>query len=508
MTMSASRLRFSGLLAIPLLAMAFGVAAQAADNAPPAAPAAPPSVKDALTLLRSAAPRTPEEREALRFDDAFRAAWQAVADAGEKALPEVRASLAGLKPVGGEDDFFRVLVGGLLWRVGGVGAAGEAAKVWSEKGLDLGVAPVIVHTIAYQAARTRDPKVLPLLLASFRETGGNVELPRENLTLAWPETVEYAWAAFGPQGRDELLKLLDTGKDDGQLASAAWLLARDGCVRALPALRRLAANAGPDWDHSRQTAISGLGMLGHPDDYAFLAQGFAAAIKGAEITPDADVFLDALVEYGDMRAAKPLLDYLGMLKSQVKYDDPGEGAADRLRLREMLIDLVDPAGLQRLRAETADLTGPERAAADALLANFFAAIGVPANEFDKLDLASQAQKLVEHRQAGEADFVLDAEAAKPTREVFTVAVDAMRRDGRLPFDRVMVNETDALTPAHLLAVGTAADIDLLLDARTVLARKLSGEALADMDQISAMVLRLARSEYRKEIGVCGQVTKK
>ena len=478
-----------------------GDAAGAADAA--AAPAA------ALARLKNAGPPAGEGHAVPSVDAAFRTDWQTVADAGPEGLALVRAELAKLpKNADDEDSYFRILAGALLWRLAGIDAADEIGRLWSDPELDLDLAPSIVHAAAYQAARARDPRVLPVLFASFRATEAFVTLPRGDLSLQWPETCEFVWASFGPGGRAALLKLLIDSKDENQRATAAWLLARDAYLPALPALRGLArGRAGFD----RDMAVHALGVFGHPDDFEFLAAGLYAAARRGALDADAEVFLDAAVEYGDLRFAPSLANLLAALSAApapgTEIDgDALEAETARDHVRSAILDLLTVEGLAAFRGHASNLKGPERANVDALVAGVFAGLGLPAHEYDALPPDEKADAVALHHDIAQADYQPVPADAHGPRELWHHTLARLRDGPRSPFGAADGEEFDGLPPRRLIAIATPADLDDLLEARAAVARRPTREALEILDVVNAIAIRIARLSYRQQAGVSPRVT--
>lgn len=449
-------------------------------------------VSEAIALFRALKPVSDADRAALRVDPKERAAWQSLLDSGADGLAAVRKEITQLEPAGGKDDVFRIISGSLLWHLGGVDAVPEIVSLWNDPKLNLSLTPVIVHITAYQAARTRDEKVLPLLFASFREVGGVVQFPRGSISLTWPETSEFAWAAYGPKGREALTDLLNTSKDEKQIATATWLLARDAFAPALGAITRIAESGD---GIAKQTAIRALGIFGYPKSYDFLAKSLTA-LKGK--TDDTAVALvDALTEFGDLRAVPVLRDYLRSL------DDASRKSAIGQRIRLLMTNLVDPASIALLRDEAKKQTGVERANLDATIANLFASIGIPANEYDQMTAEDQDAALTKYRNRQQEAYLPTDDKTLPKLD-FTAIIDRIRTEGRLPFGEITASGKELL-PRDLIAIAKTTDIDSLLEARVSIAQQLTPEALSEMDIISAMAARITRATYRQDVGITMQV---
>lgn len=454
-----------------------------------------PEVAKAIAVLRAAAvPATPEAADALRHDPALRNAWNVVADSGADGLAAVKSALADAKA---SEGVFVVAGGALLWRLGGLDEAENIAALWRNYSYPAGFGSPVLHATAYAAARTRDPRALPLIFAVLRDTQGVVDVPRAGISLAWPETLDFIWAAYGPRGREPLARALAVSMDRDFQASAAWLLAKDGYFEALPAIRAVAYS--DDRGIGRETAIRALGILGHPDDFARLSCGLGDLgryILGPDEIALAEAYIDALAEYGDLRGAKAVKDFL---------DAAGDDAL-RQRARTLIVNLLTPDLLAQLRKESGSLSGEAKEDWDAALGRLFEAIGVTPAAYDAMDAAKQREALNGVRAQAEDAFIPRPDEKPLDRAWLKSRLDKLRA-GKLLF-AADPDARELPLPRRFLAIATPADIPELLEARAVVASHLTEEALADMDVLSAMAVRIARASYRQVPGLSEEVKAK
>lgn len=460
------------------------------ENAPKPPPPTPEELSAAVRTLRElAATSGAGERDPKRLE-AGREAWRLVVSGREGGAVAVKDATTDLEAVGGGDDLFRLIAGGLLWQTGGLEEIDALVELWSDPALDLSRRGRLVFSTVFQAARTGDESVLPLIALYLREPSARLRLRNLEHEYEWPDTVEFVWAAYGPQGRAPLLDILAaTVENDGDpdfAASAAWLLARDAYAPVLPLLRGLAGDERKENASARLAAIRGLGIFGHPDDYEPLTSLLDRARRENDL-PLAEAALDALGEFGRMDAAALFVD---MLKD--------EKSPARERAAALLVNLLTPVGFDALRGDCAkDHAVAQHAQGDDEndpIANVLAFLEKSSEEYDRLSDAEKSSALARWRAAVEADYVGDSSAPDGTpftRAQFDEAMDVLMQTGEFP-----VAGMEWVRPRHLLSVATPEDAELFLTARKAAARPLSPSALANMDVFSAMATRLTRAALK------------
>lgn len=452
-------------------------------------------VTKAITLLRKTpSPETHEAARDLWEDPGIRKAWNTIAESGAPGLAALQNALSDITA---SERVLIVAGGSLLWRLGGLAEAEEIGELWTKYDLPPGFGSSVLHATAYAAARTRDPRALPILFAVFRDTDALVDIPRARITLIWPETLDFVWGAYGPQGREALAKALADSRDRDFQASAAWLLAKDGYTEALPAIRRIACSE--ERGIARETAIRALGIFGHPDDFALLACGLKR-LEGYILGPNevslAEAYIDALAEYGDMRGSKVIKSFLDAAGNEML----------RGRARFLLVNLLTPDSLSYLREESESLQGDARQEWDATLERLFAAVGVTPEEYAAMDSEGQRAALDGFR-AGMEDAFTPRSDEKPLDRAWLKSRIVRLRAGKQLLT-AEPEEADKLLPRRYLATATPADIPEILEARATVAGSLTEDALADMDILSAMAIRIARASYRQVPGLTDEVRSK
>jgi HEAT repeat protein len=348
--------------------------------------------------------------------------------------------------------------------------------------VNLTLNPNYVYFTAWEAARTQDPRALPVLKATLRERGLSVFIPQHAMTVAWPLTQEFLWTAYGPAGLPVLAQVLAESKDESALATAAILLGQAQYAEALPALRKLARDGTGE---ARGQALRALGLLGHPDDFPVLM----AALKSS----DAAVALHAawaLIEYDDLRGAAALVPLVDS-----KDEDLRREAVMGLAM------LPTPEGVAALRRQAESAADEkERAYCARAVKGLVAASGVEADAWAAQSPEEQAKSLGVVLAASGAKYRLKPDDRLLSHEELLKACAEWQERGRLTGGNYVWVED-----RHVLAAATAADIPLLLSVKARVCRRMSDECLPEMQILDALVRRLGRARYRKDVGVCAKV---
>lgn len=492
----------------PAFAVAFAVAPAVAQDATPTTPQETTAPENAPTPEQLAAAATQLAQQPLpgttppdatQFD-----AWRLLRRAGRDAVPALKAEIAKLvervdqtpgpqrADAKARADYFRVMAASLLYQAAGLDEAATIATLWKDAGAARALAPRAVYGPAYWAAVSGDARAYPMLVALLADTQSDVQFKRGNgqAVLDWPDTHAILWAAAGEAAEPALLAVLgDEKADDATLASAVWVVSKQALPAALADLRRIAARDGAGL--AKCTAVEALGVFGHPSDFDVLRQGLQQAVAlpldHADRAALVAAYINALAEFGDLRAAADLTPLM-------KSGDLGL----REHARKLIVYLLTPDGLAEMRAAASELKGQERADADAGLAQLFAAIGVPANEYDALDADARTQAVTRFRDSFQADYEpVEGDPIFALGEL--LAAMAAQRTTALEGDFAEAR------PRHILAVATLADRSAMLGVRQAMASALVPEVLDDLDVLSAILTRLTRATYRQPTGFAEQV---
>jgi HEAT repeat protein len=445
-----------------------------------------PDLEKAIAAMRGIDPAKLSEEEQSAKAKALDEAWQALIGAGPAGAERLKAELRKMDAAQERDDFFRLGAASVLWQIGNLAEAEFIAQVWTS-GINLEANYKYVFFPAFGAARTQDPRALPMLTACLGDKTGSVFTQRHMLTISWPLTIEFLWGAFGPAGLPTLERIVREEKNPVRVESAVGFLARAQYLAALPRIRELAHEGPAD---VRRSAVQALGEFGHPQDYEFLVGGLTSADP-----LDAAAFAYAIYEYEDLRAVPHLVPLL---------DSPD----DALRNEAM-------AGLFHL------LTVESLAALEAH------AVAPPAATEGVKDTASVCREDVDE-VLQEAGLTWEAYAAKPAEEqALLLAGLRSREDEKFvprPDDRTLTHDDLAKAAAewkannritggtyewvedrHVLAAATAEDIPLLLEVKAKCLCRLSDECLYETRTLDRLIRRLGRSRYRRTVGVTERV---
>ena len=436
---------------------------------------------NAITTMRKIDPATltgdQQKTKGKELDDA----WKTIVRAGSKGAAALKDELHKLDQTKEKDDFFRLGAGTLLWRIGKAEQAEAIGAAWSGD-VNLSLNYNYVFYTAFEAAQTHDKRVLPILTATLHDQKGSIFVEQHVLTVKWPLSHEFLWGSFGPEGLPALLKVVQESKDDTARSSAIWLLAKAQYLPALETIRGV-ARRGTGLAHTQ--AIKSLGAYGHPQDYDFLVQGLKAKAP-AEALP----FAFALFEFEDLRAAPQLAALLNTDNAELAHEVIG--GVGRLLTPEGFAALHNYEESQKNKA-LRDHCHHE-------LVEIQKGLVMTYEEFKGKTPAEQSKLLADLRQAEESKYRLKPDDRKLTHdELLKAAKDWKSRH------RIEGGSYAWVEDRHVLSATSPADIPLLLEVASACYSRLSDECLYETATLQDLVLRLGRSRYRAEVGICDQV---
>jgi HEAT repeat protein len=443
----------------------------------------PQDLAKAIASLRHIDPQKLTEAEKTRKSAEIKAARAVLRAAEQSGALALKREIEAIDKAGEKDDFFKLVATAMLWQIARLEEAEHIATVWASTRLDTHYDYVFYST--FQAAQTQDPRALQMLKACLKDKKGSVFLDRHFLDVKWPQTHEFVWGTFGPKGLPALDELLGTSKDPVEWVSAMALVGQAQYLPALSKIRKLAADKD---DEVRGAAIQMLGVFGHPQDYDFLVSGLSA-----KDPKEASSHAYALAAYGDLRAVAPLIP---LLKSPDEALRHGVFAA--------LCCLPTPAGLEAIKshADTAKAADEKNTVGEAVAA-VLKEINLTWEAYAAKPPDEKAAVLAGLRQKAEEPYKLKPDDQQLTHaQLLEAAQGWKQRRSRVGGDYTWVRER------HILAAATPEDIDLLLDVKAFVYRRLSDECLSEIRFFDGLVARLGRSRYRAVAGVCEKVEAK
>jgi len=465
--------------AAPAGAAQGGAAAKSAPAAPPAA--APGDLDKAVAAMRRVKPEDFSKEQQQAKGKELDAAWKTLIQAGPAGAARLKQELAKIDAATEKDDFFKLGAAVVLWQIGNLGEAQAIAAAWSGD-VDPALNYNYVFYTAMDAARTQDPRALPMLTAVLRDHKGSVFREQHAMAVRWPLTHSFLWWAFGPKGLPALAQALAESSDAAAQKSAMFLLAQAQYLPALPRIRQLALQAGGD---SSGQAVRALGLFGHPQDFDFLVKGLATQDPKAAFD-----FAFALYEYEDLRAAAHLVPLLASADEQLR----GE-AVSCLRY------LLTPPGLEALQKHAAAPGAGESAKrAAAAVQKVLGALGLAWDAYAAKTPAEKEALLAGLRRRAEEKFVLKPDDRRLSHDELLKAAEEWMKNGR-----ITGGTYEWVEDRHALAASTPEDIPLWLDVKAKVCLRISDECLYEAEIIDGLVRRLGRSRYRKEAGICGKV---
>ena len=406
-------------------------------------------------------------------------AWATLTAAGQAGVDRLKVELRAIDESKAQDDFFKLGAASLLWEIQKIDSADTITAIWRDTPLH--VQYQYVFYTAFEAAVTGDPRVLPMLEPLLRDDQASAYIAPHAMDVSWPLSVEFVWGVFGPQGQPTLLKVLRDSTDTVARRSAVILLTEQQCIEALPIIRQLAIQAK---DAERHLAVQSLGVFGHPDDYDLLIRGLG--------DPEAETVAAhaaALADYGDQRAATHLIPLLKAEEEIVR------GSA-----LYALAMLMSPDSLAALHEyATSGPSEDERAQCQRYVAHILGEMNLEWEAFAQKSPEDQ-QALLRSIDQREVEFQLKPHDKELTHDQLLEACREWTDAGRITGGKYAWAES-----RHVLAAATPQDLDLLLNLRAALYRRLSDECLYEVETVDEVLSRLGRRRYRQNVGVCAKV---
>lgn len=429
------------------------------------------NLEKAISFLRQIDPDKvrpdDEENVAKKID----LAWETIHKAGATGKARLKQEIS--RPA--QTDYFRLNSAALLWEIGGLDEAEVIASVWRSTRLE--VQSNYVFYPAFEAAQKQDPRALPMLKAALGNNKFGIYVAQHAMDVRWPLTLDFIWGAYGPKGLPVLQNVIDSSDDEIEIQSALRLLARS---QYLPAYARTKTIASSKTGQVKLAAITSLGLFGQPQDFGFLLFGLRSK-DPLEVW--SHVF--ALYEFEDLRAVPDLIPLLQSPNQLVRFE-----------VTSALRHLMTPASLAALQKYSAAAQGEgEKERVGRIVTLFFEQTKTPARVYKAKSSAEKEALTASYRQQFEDENRLESNEKPKTHAEFSSAALQWKDQGRL--------EDASRNPVEvrqILSGATANDIELLLEVKAKLYRRLSDECLYEVHRIDQAVKHLGRSRYRKVTG--------
>jgi len=397
-------------------------------------------------------------------------AWEIISASGERGLLRLKQEVRKVDSNKEKDDFFKLNASALLWQIGRLTEADDIARIWNST--PLAAQYRYVFYVAFDAARTHDPRALPILKAILKDDKGSIYFDLHAMEVGWPLSHEFIWGSYGAKGLPVLHNVLETSNDPVEVLSAMALLSQAEYLQSLPRIRQAATSKQEEF---RRVAIQGLGRYGHPQDYELLISGLRS-----NDAKELWYYVFALYEYEDVRAVPYLIPLLETKDNQLRSE-----------VIAALGHLLTPASFEALKKLAATTGNPEE---KALCEQFIndTAENLPSDYF-KRRVKDREAVLAEIRNS---KYFLKRGEQTLTRSQLLEAANEWITNSRLDKGKYVWIEEK-----HILSVATTNDIDLLLEIKASLYDRLSDECLYEVRRLDEVVKQLGRSRYRKAIGI-------
>jgi len=374
-----------------------------------------------------------------------------------------------------EEELFRIYAADLLFDIRGAGHAPRIARIW--KSIHNRSLLTSTFQTAFEAAQTRDNRVLPMLRLWFGAVDLKAFLPAHSLSIAWPQTAETLYLVCGPPCFVDLKSSLSQSTDHAELGSAAYVLSRTLEPEVLPRIRQLALSGS---SHAKLQAIQALGWYGHPDDFELLRAGLKSQDEG---TVYAHIF--ALIDFGDLRASEDITPYVDSPVAKIRKEALLSCTyLPTVRSTDILIKRVT----EKSNDLEAEFDEQLTALCNSLRMDRVTFLRAWPREKERLI----SQILVDR----EKSFDLKAGEPAITREALLQWIQESSLGGHL---------SGGLSTSQILSQARPEDIPLFVEVKSRLLTRLSDECLYEVQKVDLIVKRLGRARYRKEVGTTFKV---
>jgi HEAT repeat protein len=458
--------------AVVLAALA-GACAHGPTSQAPAGPAPDAELDGAIAALKGVEPGRLSDEQLHAKNAELDRAWRTLEAHRERAIVLVERALRDLRASGRRDDVFAIEASGVLWHMAGVDAAGEIAVAL--EGVDLGARFQVAFSMLAAAARTRDPRVVPILRYALvtDEKTGTANFAEHFLTVAWPDTLAFMVAPFGPSLCEQMPLPALPPSDERAALSLLYLADTMACASAQPAIRRWAHEAKGRVGEQAALALS---HLGAPEDRDWFIS-LAASPDGK--TRWRSAYL--LYEHGDPASAPTLRRLLTDADQQV-----------RLEAVAGVFHLIDAEGGRALMdsCRAAAPSSPEREKIDGMLAEFARETGVERASLEGGARAAWEPAVQAYWKKRDTLFALRPGDRKLDRPELLRALAHWGEAGSLSPEEH--DWTSWIESRHVLSIAEPGDVPRLVSVRSAILRRQNDEIAEELKVVDRMIGVLRR----------------
>ncbi len=410
----------------------------------------------------------------------YETAWDTIVKAGDAGALELKKEIEKVAAGKKEDHAFETAASLLLWEIRGLEEAETIAEIWERIPLTLNYNGI--YFAALDAAKTKDPRALPMLRTVLGTQEGLVLVFQTGLKLVWPTTHELLFGVYGEGGLPFLHETLKTTRNTVEQKSAIRILTAAGYVKALPEIRKLSElGIGA----VRYEAVRALGTFGHPDDFERLVAGLSS-----DSNDMVTASILALLNFEDLRATEYLIP---LASSEHKGVQNTAYSGLMYLLTEDTLATIQKCAK---KSKDKDLKARCKAMAEQTTAN----MGLSLKAFNAKP-KKKKQELIAKLHALKSSAYVMAEDDKHLSPEELKETLAEWKENKT----VQGGTRDWVRTRHILEVATVEDIGALLDVRSTYYASLEKPSLGQVSLLNEMVKHIRRLTYRTPTGIANGV---
>ncbi|HPR64384.1 MAG TPA: HEAT repeat domain-containing protein [Thermoanaerobaculia bacterium] len=399
----------------------------------------------------------------------------------EIATESLKSEIETLDRIKVQDPVFIQESAALIWKLKGLSEADYILSLLKKIPAEKQNTPV--YSTLMDVAELQSPKGIPLLVQCMDKHSGGFYLNNE-VYIQWPLTVKIVWAQWGPDSWPVLLDLLHKNSDTRIKQSAMLILTQ---AQYLPALQSIRDLVKSDNAALRQTAITCLGVFGHPDDFGTLVNVLANS-EGEDLWASAF----ALFEYEDLRAI-PYLENKMICENQDA----------RFEILAALSHLTTPDSINSLYRYCANpASRSENRFCTRWSANFQRDFECNPEDFIVLNSPEQDHRCRLQIQKFNSRFQHSSESQPFTRNDFMTLLKLWKNGSSL-----LPPEYPNLTIGTLISVSKGDDLSFYYQVLASAYKHFTNESWADIQTLEELIKRISRKRFRAEIGITSKASK-